>query len=186
MMNIESVRPVLNKASPWLVLWSVVVLLCGVLAIILPLTFSVGIAFFIGSLALVAGVAHFVFAFHDRGLGGFAWHMLLGALYELTAIYLLANPLLGIVSLALILAIFLLLEGILEVTLYFSLRRFRRAVLVLIDGIITLILGVLMIRQWPPVSSETIGVLIGISLIFSAVSRLVLVAAIRQPTSVSS
>jgi uncharacterized membrane protein HdeD (DUF308 family) len=89
------------------------------------------------------------------------------------------NPLLSVLSLTLILAILLLLEGILELALYFVLRRFRHSAWVLIDGIGTLILGILMLRQWPPATPEIIGALIGISLMLSAVSRVVLSLAVR-------
>ena len=181
-MNPDSIAPGLKKAYRWLIAWSVVVFVCGILAIILPLTFSFAIAFFIGSLAVIAGIAHFVFAFHGRNLGGFALHMLLGALYEIAAICLLVNPLLSVLSLPLILAIFLLLEGVLELALYVRLRQYHRSVWLIIDGIGTLILGMVMIRQWPPHSPEIIGVLIGISLMLSAGSRLILLTAIRELT----
>jgi len=107
-----------------------------------------------------------------RGVVGFVWQILLSALNVMAGICLLANPLLGVLSLALFLAIFLLLEGIFEFALYFRLRRFRHSVWLLIDGIGTSILGILMVSQWPPASPEIIGALIGISLMLSAVSRL--------------
>jgi uncharacterized membrane protein HdeD (DUF308 family) len=134
-------------------------------------------------LVLVAGIAHLVFAFHTRKIGGFLWQILLCALYEMAAILLLVNPLLGVLSLVLILASFLLLEGILEITLYVRLRRFRHSLWIVIDGVGTLILGILMIRQWPPASPEIVGTLIGISLMLSAVSRLMLFVALRALNS---
>ena len=178
-MNIESVVPVIKKASAWVIIWGIVTFVCGVLAIILPLTFSFGIALDIGCLILTAGIAHLFFAFDTRSVDGFLWQILLSALYVMAAICLLVNPLLSVLSLTLILAIFLLLEGILELALYFVLRRFRHSVWVLIDGIGTLILGILMISQWPPASPQIIGALIGISLMLSAVSRVILSLAIR-------
>jgi uncharacterized membrane protein HdeD (DUF308 family) len=178
-MNIESVVPVIKKASAWVIIWGIVTFVCGVLAIILPLTFSFGIALAIGCLILTAGIAHLFFAFDTRSVDGFLWQILLSALYVMAAICLLVNPLLSVLSLTLILAIFLLLEGILELALYFVLRRFRHSVWVLIDGIGTLILGILMISQWPPATPQIIGALIGISLILSAVSRVILSLAIR-------
>jgi uncharacterized membrane protein HdeD (DUF308 family) len=178
-MNIESVVPVIKKASAWVIIWGIVTFVCGVLAIILPLTFSFGIALAIGCLILTAGIAHLFFAFDTRSVGGFLWQILLSALYVMAAICLLVNPLLSVFSLAFILAIFLLLEGILEFALYFCLRRFRHSVWLLVDGIGTLILGILMISQWPPASPEIIGALIGISLMLSAVSRLIFTMAIR-------
>lgn len=182
-MNIESIEPVIKKVSVWVIIWSIVTFVCGILAIILPLTFAFGIALIIGCLVLVAGFAHLVFAFQTRNVDGFLWQILVSMLYGVAAICLLVNPLLSVLSLTLILAIFLFLEGILELALYFCLRRFRHSVWVLIDGIGTLILGLLMIKQWPPATPEIIGALIGISLMLSAISRGIFLLAFRALNS---
>jgi uncharacterized membrane protein HdeD (DUF308 family) len=178
-MNVESIAPVIRKASGWLILWSAVVFVCGILAVILPLTFSFAIGVVIGCLVLVAGIAHLVFAIQARSTEGFLWQVLVSLLYVIAAICLLVNPLLSVLSLSLLLAIFLLLEGILELVLYFRLRRSRHSVWLVMDGVGTLILGILMVRQWPPDSPEKIGALIGISLMLSAVSRLMFLLALR-------
>jgi len=70
LMNIQSVPPVITKASIWGIVWSIVTFVCGILAMILPLTFSFGIALIIGRLVLVAGIAHLAFAFQTRPLLG--------------------------------------------------------------------------------------------------------------------
>ena len=178
-MNTESIAPAIKKASPWLIGWSTVTFVCGILAIILPRTISFGIALIIGCLILIAGIAHLFLAFDTRSLGGFLWQILVSLLYAMAAICLLVNPLLGVLSLTLFLAIFLLLEGILEFALYFRLRRFHHSIWLLIDGIGTLVLGIVMLCQWPPASPEIIGALIGISLMLSAVSRLIFAMAVR-------
>ena len=178
-LNLESVMPTIKKASVWVIIWGIVTFVCGILAVILPLTFSFGIALIIGCLLSVAAIAHLFFAFQTRSVDGFLWQLLVSVLYAVAAICLLVNPLLSVLSLTLVLAILLLLEGVLELALYFCLRRFRHSVLVLIDGIVTLILGILMVRQWPPTTPELIGALIGISLMLSAVSRVVLSLAVR-------
>ena len=119
-MNIESIAPSIKKVSPWLIVWSTVTFVCGILAIILPLTISFGIALVIGCVILAAGIGHLFFAFETRSVGGFLWQILVSLLYAIVAICLLVNPLLGVLSLSLLLAIFLLLEGILEFALYCS------------------------------------------------------------------
>jgi uncharacterized membrane protein HdeD (DUF308 family) len=182
-MNIESIEPVIKKASGWAIIWSIVTFVCGILAIILPLTFSFGIALIIGCLVLVAGIGHLLFAFQTRSIDGLLWQILVSMLYGVAAICLLVNPLLSVLSLALILGIFLLAEGILELALYFCLRRFSHSIWVLIDGIGTFILGLLMIRQWPPATPEIIGTLIGISLMLSAISRGIFLVAFRALSS---
>ena len=70
------------------------VCVCGILAITLPVTFSVGLAILLGWLILVAGIAHVIFAFHSHRLG-FVWQVLLAGLYGIAAINLFVNPLFG-------------------------------------------------------------------------------------------
>src|SRR5262249_59743313 len=118
---------------------------------------------------------------------GFFGHIVLFTLYQLAAICLLANPLLSIFSLALLAAVFLILEGILELAPYLRLRRFRHSFWILFDGLGTFVLGILIVSRWPPASEQTIPVLVGLSLILTALSRVFLSLAARAlgPTCAS-
>lgn len=163
----------LNRASQWLIASAVVVFVCGALAIVLPLTFSVGAAIVLGCLFVLAAVAHLVFGIHF-GSGTFAWHTFIAGLYCLAAINLLVNPLLGAVLLALVVGVVLIGEGIIEILLFFLLREFRHAVWMLIDGVVTLLLGIFACAHWPPASLEIVQYMVGISFISSGISRLFL------------
>jgi uncharacterized membrane protein HdeD (DUF308 family) len=88
-----------------------------------------------------------------------------------------------VLTLTLVLAIFFLFEGVLEIILYFNIRKRPNAGWVLFDGIITLILGLLIWAHLPSTSVWVIGTLVGISLIFSGISRIMLSAAVRRLTS---
>lgn len=127
----------------------------------------------------------FIFAFQCHGIGAVLWQLLLALLYGIVGIYMLMNPLLGVISLTLVLAVFLLFEGILELALYFRIRRIRHAGWVLFDGIVTLILGIFIWAQWPSSSVWVIGTLVGISLIFSGISRFMLSLAVRRLSTAS-
>ena len=100
------------------------VFVCRTLAIVLPLTFSLGVAGFLGWLFIFAAVGHLVFGIHF-GSGTLAWHTSIAALYALAAINLLVNPLLGVVLLALVIGVVLVAEGIIEIVLFFVLREYR-------------------------------------------------------------
>ena len=185
-MNTETPLGVVRKASGWSILWCILMLFCGFLAICLPLASSIGIAILLAWLILFAGVFHLVFAFQGGSAGAVLWQVLLAILYGIAGIYMLINPLLGVLSLTLLLACFLLVEGILEIIFYFRIRQVRNAGWILFDGIVTLILGTLIWGQWPSSSGWVIGTLIGISLIFSGISRLMLSLAVRNPTSTAA
>ncbi|HEU5246060.1 MAG TPA: DUF308 domain-containing protein [Candidatus Udaeobacter sp.] len=181
-MNAETAVGAVRKAGGWSMLWGIVMFICGVLAISLPLASSIGIVIVLAWLILFAGISHLVFAFQCHSVGGFFWQVLLAVVYGIAGIYMLMNPLLGVLSLTLLLAVFLLFEGILELALYFRIRRVRHAGWVVFDGIVTLILGILIWAQWPSSSVWVIGTLVGISLIFSGLSRFMLSLAVRNLT----
>ena len=179
-MNAETTVGVVRKVSGWSMLWGFVMFICGILAISLPLASSIGIVIVLAWLILFAGISHLIFAFQCHSVGGVLWQILLAVVYGLAGFYMLMNPLLGVLSLTLVLAVFLLAEGILELVIYFRIRRIRHAGWVLFDGIVTLILGFFIWAQWPSSAVWVIGTLIGISLIFSGISRFMLALAVRN------
>ena len=185
-MNADTTGGVVGKASRWSMVWGILMVICGILAICLPLASSIGIVIVLAWLILFAGVWHLIFAFQCHSIGAFFWQLLLAIVYGAAGVYMLMNPLLGLLSLTLVLAVFLLFEGILELVLYFRIRRIRHAGWVLFDGIVTLILGILIWAQWPSSAVWIIGTLVGISLIFSGISRFMLSLAIRHMTPASA
>jgi uncharacterized membrane protein HdeD (DUF308 family) len=167
-----------SRAIRWLIVSAAVVFVCGILAIVLPLTFSFGVAGLLGWLFIFAAAAHVIFGIHFAS-GTLGWHTFIAALYALAAINLLVNPLLGVVLLALLIGVVLVAEGIIEILLFFLLREYRYVVWILIDGVLTLVLGIVTCAHWPPVSLELVQYLVGVSFISSGISRLLLAFAIR-------
>lgn len=186
-MQPDSVDIDVKRAIRWLIASAVVVFVCGALAIVLPVTFPVGIAALLGWLFIAAAIAHLAFGIHF-GSGTLPWHAFIAALYCLAALILLGNPLLGIVLLSLVVGVVLVAEGIIEIVFFFVLRRQRHALWILIDGIVTLALGIVACACWPPMAPEIIPYLVGISFISSGISRLVLAFAIEvvEPTNMST
>ena len=166
-------------------IWGILMLICGFLAIALPFVSGIGVAIVIGWVLLATGVWHLLFGFRSgSGIGGFLWQLLLAIVYGAAGLMLLFRPLAGLAWLTLVLATFLLIEAALEFVLYFNIRRRVNAGWVLFDAIITLLLGILIWARWPFSSVWAIGTLIGVSLIFSGISRLMLSSAVsREATS---
>jgi uncharacterized membrane protein HdeD (DUF308 family) len=162
-------------------IWGILMLICGFLAITLPLASGIGVAIVIGWLLLISGVWHLLFGFRSgSGVGGFLWQLLLAIVYGAAGLMILLYPVAGVASLTLVLATFLLIEAGLEIALYLSIRRKVNAGVVLLDAIITLLLGILIWAQWPFSSVWALGTLVGVSLIFSGISRLMLSSAVSR------
>ena len=94
-----------------------------------------------------------------------------------------AHPLLGVASLTLVLASLFLIEGALDLMLFFKMRALRGASWVLMDGIVTALLGLLIYIHWPSSSAWAIGTLVGVSMIISGVTGVMLSLAVRKMTA---
>jgi uncharacterized membrane protein HdeD (DUF308 family) len=171
---------VVKKSLGWSVAMSILMIVAGILAILLPFVAGIAVNVFVGWMLIFSGGALVVFAWHTRGAGGVVWELLLAALYLFIGGFILFRPLLGLASLTLALSIYLLVEAALEFTLAFRLRSGRGWGWLLFDGIITLILAFLIWRTWPSSSEWAIGTLVGVSILINGISRLMLSLAARR------
>jgi uncharacterized membrane protein HdeD (DUF308 family) len=179
-MNATSVGTIVKKSVGWSIGLSLVMILAGFLAIAVPQAAGIAVNLLVAWLLVFSGVAHLVFAWHTRTSGGVVWELLMGILYVFVGGYLLVRPVAGLASLTLALAIYLFAEGVLELILSFRLRPMPGSGWLLFDGIITLILGVMILRTWPSSTEWVIGTLVGISMLFSGISRLMLSLTARR------
>jgi uncharacterized membrane protein HdeD (DUF308 family) len=145
-----------------------------------PLLAALAVNGLIAWLIVISGVIHIVLAFRSHGAGSVIWKLLVGLAYLCFGGYILMHPLLGIASLTLILASLFLIEGILDIVMYFKMRSLGGSSWMLLDGIITLFLGAMIYVHWPSSSAWAIGILVGVSLIMSGVSRVMLSLAVRK------
>jgi uncharacterized membrane protein HdeD (DUF308 family) len=179
-MNAASAVTFAKESIGWSIALSVLMIVAGILAIALPVSAGFAVELLVAWLLIFSGGAHFVFAWYTRSAGGFVWESLLGVLYILIGVYLLMHPVAGLASLTLALAIYLLLEAILEFVMGFTLRPLPGSGWLLVDGIVTLILAILIWRTWPSSTGWVLGTLVGISMLFSGVSRLGISLAARS------
>jgi uncharacterized membrane protein HdeD (DUF308 family) len=174
------VGTIVKKSVGWSIGLSVVMIVAGLLAIAAPQAAGIAVNLLVGWLLVFSGAAHLVFAWHTRTTGGILWELLLGILYIYIGAYLLFHPVAGLASLTLAIAIYLFAEGVLELILSFRLRPMPGSNWLLLDGIITLILGVMIWRTWPSSTEWVVGTLVGISMLFSGISRLMISLAARR------
>jgi len=179
-MSAASVGTIVKESIGWSIGLSVLMIVAGLLAMVVPPAAGVAVVFIVAWLLVVSGGAHLVFAWYTRTTGGFIWELLLGIVYVLIGVYVLLHPVVGLASLTLALAFYLFAEGILELLLGFLLRAMPGSGWLLFDGIITLILAIMIWRAWPSSTEWVIGTLVGISMLFSGVCRLMLSLAARR------
>lgn len=160
-----------NNIPIWL---SILLIGLGIAAIAVPLVSTLVVETWLAFILISAGAAKIAYTFRTREQSGFIWKILISVLYVATGIMLVTNPLSGVVTLTLLLGSFLLTEGVFEVILAFRIRPERNWLSVLINGIVTLVLGGIVVFQWPGDSPWLLGTAIGASVISTGVSRLML------------
>jgi uncharacterized membrane protein HdeD (DUF308 family) len=181
-MGPQTPTSIVRKASTLSTLWGVALIILGMLAVGSPFLAAVAVNVFVAWLLVFAGVVHLIVAFHTREAGSLIWRLLVGLAYVFFGGYLIARPAVGVASLTLVLASLFLVEGILNIALFFKVRSVRGSSWLLIDGIITLLLGVMIYGQWPSSSAWAIGTLVGVSMIISGVTRVMLSLTVGKAT----
>jgi uncharacterized membrane protein HdeD (DUF308 family) len=169
-----------RKTVNWSIFLSILLILAGFFTLMIPFVGGIGVAIFVGWAMIISGITHIIFAFKTHTTGSLLWELLVGLVYLAAGIYLILHPLAGLASLTLLLAFYLFFEGIFEVIQYFQVRPRSGAGWLLVDGLITFILAFMIWRSWPFSSVWAIGTLVGISMLFSGFSRLMLAMSAKR------
>jgi uncharacterized membrane protein HdeD (DUF308 family) len=171
---------VVRQASTLSIVWGVLLIVLGMAAVGSPFLAAVAVNVAIAWLIVLAGSIHVILAFRAHGAGSMIWKLLVGVAYVCFGVYLILHPVLAVASLTLVLASLFLIEGVLDIVLFAKMRSVGGSSWLLIDGIITLLLGLMIYMQWPSSAGWAIGTLVGISMIFSGVARVMMSLAVRR------
>ena len=169
-----------RKITGWYIAAAVLFIVLGIFSIVEPGIAGLAVTLLVGWLLLFGSVAHFISAFKGGGAKQVIFQVLLGILYLIGGLYFLTHPILGVGTLTLLLAAIILAEGVLELIAYFRLRSHGASGWLLLNGIITLLLGGFIWFHWPSSSVWAIGILVGVDLLMTGISRLMFGLAARK------
>ncbi len=163
----------------WLLGVGLALIVLGSLALVVPLVFTLTTVTFVSLMLILGGGAHTAGAFWTRDWTSFFTHLLIGLLYLVVGFVSLEEPLQFAAGLTLMLAAFLIVGGLYRIIL--TLRfRFDHWGWMLANGVITLVLGIMIWRQWPFSGTWVIGTFIGIEMLFSGWTWVILGLALRR------
>lgn len=154
----------------WIVALGVVYVVAGCIALGSIVMATVASVFVVGIMMLIAGVAEVINAFQVKTWGKFLVWVLLGVLYIVAGFATFQNPLFAAALLTLLLASSLILSGMMRIILGFSMKQGMPWVWVVVSGIVTLLLGLIILNQWPISSLYILGLLLGLDLVFAGAS----------------
>lgn len=175
-----------RQASTSSIVWGILLIILGIVVVGFPVHAAVAVSVVIAWIIVLVGVVHLIIAFQAHRAGSLVWKLLVGLAYVFFGVYLIAHPALGVVSLTLLLASLLLIAGVFDIVMFFQMRTTQGSIWVLIDGIVTLLLGLMIYRHWPSSSAWVLGTLVGISMIVNGFTRVMLSIAVRRATAAGS
>lgn len=158
----------------------ILITVLGLLAILLPGVFTLGIGILLGAVFLVAGALKLYRALRFRDLPGFGWSLTGALLLTAVGISFLIYPWDSIAVLTLILVALFLMEGIGEIGYALQNRDVPIWGLAALSGVASLIIALLLFFHWPSSAAWAIGLLVGINLLFTGTWLLAMSSALKR------
>ena len=163
----------------------VISLFGGFFALANPLAATLTAELLAGWMFVAVGVMTMVSAFGDQGWGGRILSILIGLIILILGIDLIANPLAGVVSLTLVVAIGLIVMGVLRILLAFRSDFAQLRWVLILSGAISLQLGAMIMSNFPQSAALVLGVYLAVELISNGVSLIVLSLARKSEPEVA-
>jgi len=176
----EALGRLARRVSGFSILLSILLIIFGFLAILLPIEMSLGVVIVISWLLMISGVVQFIHAIRGNIAGSQLWTGIIAIIYFLMGLFFRLNPGIGIAALTMALIGFFVAQGVIDIIAYFRMRRLGASRWHLFEGVVTLILGIMIWRHWPSGSLWVIGTLVGINMIMTGTTRLMLAIGVRS------
>ncbi len=154
----------------WILALGIVYLITGIVALGSVVMATAASVLVVGVMMVISGIAEVINAFQVKTWGKFLLWILLGVLYIVAGFVTFENPLLAAVFLTLILGVALVASGIMRIILAVSMRGESAWLWVAFSGLITLLLGGVILAHWPVSGLFALGVFLGVDLVIAGVS----------------
>ena len=149
----------------WFLAFGAALIVLGFAAVARSVTATFASMQFFGVLLLIAAVVEIASAAWVGHWAGFFHHLLAAILYGVLGLIFVMRPMITAEVLTLVMALFFLVGGVFHLVGALMLG-FSGSIWLLIDALITILLGVMILAQWPASGLWVIGLFIGIDLIF--------------------
>ena len=174
----------LQNSSKWTLSMGIIMLVLGIIALIGPwFLASLAVEFMFTWLFIISGIVQAAYAFKSSSAGGILLKLLLSIISLIAGILLLVYPLIGVLTLTLVLGVYIFLDGVLRVIQAFQVRPMPKWGWVLFNGIASIILGILIWSQWPFDAVWILGLFVGISLVFNGIEVITFSTPVREQSS---
>ena len=179
----SAVASVIHEHWVLFLIEGIVLVILGVIAILVPLIATLALTILVGWLFLISGIVGLVTTFWARHAPGFWWSLISAIIGILAGLALLVSPVVGALSLTLVLIAFFIIEGV--ASIMYAVDHRRRLTgswgWMLVSGIIDIILAGIILAGLPETAVWALGLLVGINMLFGGGAMIAMALAARQP-----
>ncbi len=163
----------------WFLALGIGLAILGILAVFRAAKATVVSMAFFGWLLIFAAIIEIVLAFMVGSWSGFFLHLLMGILFGVIGFLLLTKPVASAEAITMVMAVLFIGLGIYQIIAPLV-AHLQGAVWWVLDGIVTAVLGVLILAQWPVSGLWVIGLFIGIDLILNGLNLITFALALHK------
>jgi uncharacterized membrane protein HdeD (DUF308 family) len=164
----------------WLLALGLLLVALGTIGLGMTFWLTLATVFIFGIFLLVAGVLQLVQAVKCRGWRSVLWHVVIGILYVIAGLDIIDDPLRASALLTLLLGGVLIGIGVVRIVMALQWRGFKNWIWPLIGGIAAIILGFMILTNWPISGFWVIGLFVSIEMIFSGWSYIIIALGARE------
>jgi uncharacterized membrane protein HdeD (DUF308 family) len=168
----------LRRSWGWLLAFGIAMIVLGMVALAVPFIFTVAITLYVGCVLIAAGIVSSIQAFRIRTWGGFFLAVFTAILDLVVGFFMVTQATDAAIVMTWLLALFFLVTGFFR-TIFSLTARFPNWGWSVLSGLISLVLGVMILRQWPLSGFWVIGLFVGVELVFRGWTLVMLALAVK-------
>ncbi len=179
-MNGTSIAESIRRNWGWLFALGIAYIIMGLVITGSPMAATIAVDILIGFVLIIGGVISIIGAFFTGDWKRLLLILLSGILYLVVGVLLLKNPMAGVLTLTILLAAFLLVEGFFKIIHAFQMKPAPNWVWLLVSGVASVILGIMIWGEFPESGAFIIGLLVGIYFLINGLTMVMFSFALKS------
>tara|TARA_B110000503_G_scaffold85888_1_gene130830 strand:- start:13105 stop:13686 length:582 start_codon:yes stop_codon:yes gene_type:complete len=173
----------LKKNWAWMLSLGIVMVMLGVIGLGMTVLFNEIVVMYFGFLLLFGSGVQLMQAFRAEAWKGRVWHVLIALVYIVGGIIAVTEPVIAGMTLALLIAWTLIVIGVLRLFMGLQMRGANGWLWTLLGGVLSVVLGVMIINEWPQSGLWVIGLFVAIEILFAGWSQIMIALAAKNYTA---
>jgi len=173
----------LKKNWAWMLSLGIVMVILGIIGLGMTVLFNEIVVMYFGFLLLFGSGVQLMQAFRAEAWKGRVWHVLIALVYIVGGFIAVTEPVIAGMTLALLIAWTLIVIGVLRLFMALQMRGANGWLWTLVGGVLSVVLGVMIINEWPQSGLWVIGLFVAIEILFAGWSQIMIALAAKNYTA---